>query len=181
MAGIQHLLELVERADDEALVAAAVQALGDAGDMRALGVLRPLAREGPPMAAVAAVEALGQLPGSHSVDALIDALGHSDPEVAKSALRVLASAREPRVLAHLGACLDHEAWDVRRLSADLLGQTGNDTAAGMLRAKLGTEAEPLVREAIQRALAEIEAATGNVRRTSPPPRPGTWPPSRTRS
>jgi HEAT repeat protein len=133
------------------------------------------------MAAVAAVEALGQLPGSHSVDALIDALGHSDPEVAKSALRVLASAREPRVLAHLGACLDHEAWDVRRLSADLLGQTGNDTAAGMLRAKLGTEAEPLVREAIQRALAEIEAATGNVRRTSPPPRPGTWPPSRTRS
>jgi HEAT repeat protein len=176
IAGISHLLELVEHSEDEALVAAAVQALGDTGDVRALSALRPLVKSGAAMAGVAAVEALGRLPGPQAIDALIDALGHSDSEVVKSALRVLAGAGEPRVLAHLGACLDHEAWDVRRLSADLLGQSGRDTAAGMLRAKLGTEDEPLVREAIQRALSEIEMAIGTVRVTAPPPRHGTWPP-----
>src|SRR5690606_23137649 len=103
--------------------------------------------------------------------ALIDALSHPDAEVVKAALRGLSAERDARVGAHLGACLDHEAWDVRRLAADLMGRTGQTASIGLLRAKLASESEPLVREAIQRALVELELG-GGLRRTTPPP--GTW-------
>jgi HEAT repeat protein len=169
--GAPHLLELMESSDDEELVAAAIRALGEAGDARALGVLRPLARSGEPMRAVFAVEAIARLADPRRVDALIDALSHPDSEVVKAALRGLSAERDERVGAHLGACLDHEAWDVRRLAADLIGRAGQSGAVGLLRAKLAQETEPLVREAIQRALVEVELG-GGLRRTTPPP--GTW-------
>lgn len=171
-AGVDHLLDLVQRSDDGGLVAAAIRALGDAGDGRALNVLRPLAHAGEPMVAVAAVDALGRLQDARRVDALIEAASHPAAEVVKAALRVLVGERDPRVGAHLGACLDHEAWDVRRLAADLLAGIGGETGAQILRAKLASEDEPLVREAIQRALAELEASGGH-RRTMPPPG-GSW-------
>ena len=169
--GTSHLLRLLEGSEDEEIVAAAIRALGEAGDAGALGVLRPLARSGDAMRAVFAVDALSRLADPRRVDALIDALSHPDAEVVKSALRGLAAERDARVGAHLGACLDHEAWDVRRLAADLIGRTGQVGAIGLLRAKLGSETEPLVREAIQRALVEVELG-GGLRRTTPPP--GAW-------
>jgi HEAT repeat protein len=169
--GVPHLLELIEASDDEQLVAAAIRALGDAGDARALGILRPFVRSRDAMRAVFAVEALARLADPRRVDALIDALSHSDAEVVKAALRSLAAERDERVSAHLGACLDHDARDVRRLAADLIGRNGQTSAIGLLRAKLSSEVEPLVREAIQRALVEIELG-GGLRRTTPPP--GTW-------
>lgn len=174
-AGVDQLLALVQRSGDEGLVAAAIRALGAAGDGRALGVLRPLARGGEPVVAVAAVDALGRLEDARRVDALIEAASHPDAEVVKAALRVLAGEREPRVGAHLGVCLDHEAWDVRRLAADLLAGIGGETGARILRAKLASESEPLVREAIQRALQELEAGGGH-HRTMPPPGRGSWRP-----
>jgi len=175
-AGIAQLLELVGRAEeDEELAAAAVRALGDAMDPRALGVLRPIARAGTPMVAVAAVEALATMGDPRRIDSLTAALSHSDSEVVKAALRAIAGERDVRVAAHIGACLDHQAWDVRRLAADLLGQTGGETAIELLRAKLANEDEPLVKDAVHRALIEIEGGSA-VRRTAPPPRPGSWPP-----
>jgi HEAT repeat protein len=151
--------------------------LGDTGDARAVDVLRRLARSGAALSAVSAVEALGQLPLAWRVDGLIDALAHPEPEVVKAALPVLAEETDPRALVHLGACLDHEAWDVRRIAADLLAQSGGPAAVGLLRAKLGTELEPLVKEALMRALSELESATGLRRGTStPPPRRGSRPP-----
>lgn len=175
-AGLEHLLDLVQSSQDAALVAAAIRALGDTAEPRALHVLRQLARAGHPMAAVAAVEALGQLPGPRRIEGLIDALSHADGEVVKAALRELAVEADPRALAHLGACLDHEAWDVRRLAADLLALSGGSAAIGLLRAKLPLEPEPLVKEALVRALSELESASGLVRSTNPPPRRGSWPP-----
>ncbi len=169
-AGVDALLQLVERPDDPTLVAAAIRALGDAEDGRALDVLRPLARTGDPMHAVCAVEALARLADPRRVDALVDALSHSDAEVVKAALRSLADEPEPRVVAHLGVCLDHGAWDVRRLAADLLGRIGGEVALGLLRAKLAVETEAFVREAIQRALAELDAGTHRRPTPSPPPR-----------
>jgi HEAT repeat protein len=169
--GVPHLLELIEASDDEQLVAAAIRALGDAGDARALGILRPFVRSGDAMRAVFAVEALARLADPRRADALIDALSHPDAEVVKASLRGLAAERDARVGAHLGACLDHDAWDVRRLAADLIGRSGQTSAIGLLRAKLSNEVEPLVREAIQRALVEVELG-GGLRRTTPPP--GGW-------
>jgi len=72
---------------------------------------------------------------------------------------------------HLGVCLDHAAWDVRRLAADLLGRSPTETALGLLRARLSIEDNPLVCEALERAL----DASGT-RRTPAPGRSGSMPP-----
>lgn len=175
-AGLGPLLELVQSSQDAALVAAAIRALGDTAEPEALEVLRRQARAGDPMAAVAAVEALGQEPGGARWEGVLDALSHPEPEVVKAALRCLPLDGPAQAFAAVLECLTHPAWDVRRLAADLLGRSRAATAVDVLRSRLVQEAEPLVREAIVRALSELEV-TGSVRRsTTPPPRRGSWPP-----
>ena len=88
---------------------------------------------------------------------------------------MLARESDLRAGAHLGACLDHEAWDVRRLAADLLGRIGGEVANGLLRTKLAIETEPLVREALLRALGDVEVTT-YVRRNTPGVDSGSWRP-----
>ncbi|MEI9948917.1 MAG: HEAT repeat domain-containing protein [Pseudomonadota bacterium] len=166
LSGLGKLLELVENSDDEELVAAALGALAEAGDARVLTVLRPLVRNASPMVAVAAIEALARVPDARRVEALIEGLSHGQSEVVKASMLALGDTIDPRVLAHFGACLDHDAWDVRRLSADMLGRAGGDSANALLRARLAGEDNPLVQEAISRAL---EAGAGNGARQTPPP------------
>ncbi len=168
--GISHLIGLVERAVEPELVAQALLSLGETSDPRALPILRPFMRSGDPTAAVAAIEALGAFPELRRVEALIEGLSHSAAEVVKAALMSLGESSDPRVLLHLGACLDHEAWDVRRLVADLLARYGGP-AAGPLRARLTAEEDPLVREAIGRALERV----AGVRKSMPPTRGSYWP------
>jgi HEAT repeat protein len=168
LSGFGKLLELVEKSDDQELVAAALGALGESGDPRVLSVLRPLVRSAPPMVAVAAIEALARVPDARRSDALIEGLSHGESEVVKASMLALGDTIDPRVLAHFGACLDHEAWDVRRLSADMLGRAGGESAIVLLRARLASEDNPLVQEAITRAL---ELGTG-MRHTPLPPRAG---------
>ena len=164
LSGLGKLLELVEKSDDEELVAAALGALAEAGDARVLTVLRPLVRNASPMVAVAAIEALARVPDPRRVEALIEGLSHTDSEVVKASMLALGDSIDPRVLAHFGACLDHDAWDVRRLSADMLGRLGGDSASALLRARHGAEDNPLVQEAIARAL-----ETGHGMRPTPLP------------
>lgn len=152
LSGLGKLLELVEKSDDQELVAAALGALAEAGDARVLTVLRPLVRNASPMVAVAAIEALARVPDSRRVEALIEGLSHTEAEVVKASMLALGDSIDPRVLAHFGACLDHDAWDVRRLSADMLGRVGGDSSGALLRARYATEDNPLVQEAISRAL-----------------------------
>ena len=78
-------------------------------------------------------------------------------EVVKAVLLALEGVKDPRALTQLGTALSHEAWDVRRLAADCLGRFGGEEAVRLLRDKLPGEPEPLVREAISRALGSIEA------------------------
>jgi len=149
--GTAQLVALSERPGDDELVIFALLALGETGDARALPILRPFVRSGDPNAAVAAIEALGAFPEARRLDALIDGLSHSASEVVKAAVRALGESSDGRVLAHLSVSLEHEAWDVRRLAADVLARHG-EGAGGPLRARLAVEEDPLVREAIGRAL-----------------------------
>ena len=165
VVGLSHLLALIENPIDPEMFAAALQALGEGGDPHALPILRPIVRSGEPLAAVAAFEALASFPEPRRVEALIDGLSHPVAEVVKAAMRALVEAADPRVLVHLGACLDHDAWDVRRLAADLISRAG-DPAIGLLRARLRVEDNPLVKDAITRALEQM----AGVRRTPAPPR-----------
>jgi HEAT repeat protein len=170
-AGGDRLIELTRQSNDPELIAAAARALGDASDPRARASLTPLAHSKVPLVAVAAIETLGRIQDPHRIDTLLSAAKHSEAEVVKAALLALLGVREPEVLPCLGASLAHEAWDVRRLAADCLGRFGGDTAAELLRGRLAGEDEPLVRDAISRALSEIEAPS-TVRRpaTIAPPK-----------
>lgn len=165
--GVPHLLEVVKKFDDDSLGVAAIEALGNANEPSAIDVLRGVARQGAARRAVAAVEAIGRIDAPGRIDALIHALSHPEPEVVKAALLALATEeRDPRAAAHVGACLDHEVWDVRRLAAELLGRRSDSAGKHLLRQRLIDEKEPLVREEIQRSLAEAEGVP--VRRTMPP-------------
>jgi HEAT repeat protein len=174
--GLSHLLRLAQRGDDDALVIDAVHALGDADDPRAYEVLLRLLQEGTPVVAVAAVEALGNLPASRRIGALAVGLSHPDPEVVKASLQRLATQPEPEALGQLLGGLEHPAWDVRRLAADLLGQVAGEGVTAALREQLSVEVEPLVRDALQRALLELELAATGPRRTTPPPLRGSMRP-----
>jgi len=168
LIGIGKLLELVEKSDDQELLSAALGALGEAGDPRVLPVLRPLVRSAPPLVAVSAIESIARVPDSRRIDALIEGLSHTEPEVVKASMIALGDTIDPRVMAHFGACLDHQAWDVRRLAADMLARGGGESATALLRARLGAEDNPLVQETISRALDSVSGT----RHTPLPPRAG---------
>jgi HEAT repeat protein len=155
--GIPHLIALAERAGEDEMHIAALLGLGETSDPRALPILRPLVRSGDPKAAVAAIEALGAFAEARRTEALIDGLSHPASEVVKAAVRALGESSDARVLAHLSVSLDHEAWDVRRLAADVLARYG-EAAVAPLRARLAVEDDPLVREAIGRALESMVGA-----------------------
>lgn len=168
--GFERLVELSRRDDDPLLRAASARALGDSGDPRALGPLGVLVKA-EPMVAVAALEALGRIVDPGRTELYIEALSHPDAEVVKAALRALSVEAQARGLTHVGACLDHAAWDVRRLAAELLGRAGGETALGLLRGRLAVEDEPLVKDAVALAINVAEQASGR-RWTAPPPSVG---------
>ncbi|HMI87116.1 MAG TPA: HEAT repeat domain-containing protein [Polyangiaceae bacterium] len=156
-AGADRLVELVGESNEPELTAAAARALGEAADPRARLSLRPLALSKSPLVAVAAVETLGKLDDPDRIEPLLEAARHPNSEVVKAALLALESVRDRRALDQLGQALTHEAWDVRRLAADCLGRFGGRDAAWVLRDRMLGEGEPLVREAMGRALSAIEA------------------------
>lgn len=164
--GVPALLEVVAEAREGTLVLSSLRALGESADPRAQPVLGPLVRSSDARVAVAAVEALSRHPDSRRLSALFDGLHHPESEVVKAAMLAISAEPDPRVVVHLGACLDQSAWDVRRLAADLLGRETSDASAALLRARLGVEQDPMVREALIRAL-----ETNGQRRSRPPRRP----------
>lgn len=171
-AGVERLLALVQRRPDDMMMAEAVRALGVTADPKCLPVLRYLVQTAGGFVAVSAQEAIGQIKAPAQLDALLDGLRHPNSEVVKASLQQLAEVRTATVSIELARCLDHGAWDVRRLAADLLGALGGEGVTVVLRRRLGREQEPLVREAIQRALIKLEGSLAPVRRTTPPPTRG---------
>lgn len=150
--------------DDADIVVAALRALGNTGDPSVVPVLVPLVRSPSPAIAVAAVSALGRLDTSSGLPALLEASRGSEAEVVKAAL--LALEGDPRALDCFGAALDHEAWDVRTLAADGLTLFDPAAAEDLLQRRLVRETEPVVREAIDRALEVVGSRL--VRRSMPP-------------
>ena len=146
------LEELLDQVKDVETIAAASRALGTADPDRCLVVATRLVRSRDSAIACAAVEAAGPLTGPRREDVLLAALEHTDAEVVKMALSELHRTHDARSLARLGICLDHDAWEVRRLAAELLGEQRDPQAIALLRARLERESDPAVRETIVWAL-----------------------------
>jgi HEAT repeat protein len=166
IVGVPALLEVVAEARDQVLLLAALRALGESSDPRALSVLGPLVRSSDARVAVAAVEALSRHADPRRLSSLFDGLHHAESEVVKAAMLAIAAEPDARVIVHLGACLDQSAWDVRRLAADLLGRAPSEASAALLRARLSVEQDPMVKDALARAL-----ESSGQRRSRPPRRP----------
>jgi HEAT repeat protein len=156
----EPLANLVADTRDAVLAAAAFRALGDADASRAVAAAFPLVTHADAALACAAVEALGQLArarastnlASACEDALFRALDHEDVEVVKLALSLVGSQPGARALARLGLCLDHPSWDVRRMAAELLGNSHASGSQALLQARYERERDPLVRDAIATAV-----------------------------
>jgi HEAT repeat protein len=164
--GVPALLEVVQEERDALVSLTALRALGESSDPRALPMLGPLVRSNDARVAVAAVEALARHADPRRLSSLFDGLHHAEPEVVKAAMLAISAEPDPRVIVHLGACLDQSAWDVRRLAADLLGRTPSEASAALLRARLSVEHDPMVKDALSRAL-----ESSGQRRSRPPRRP----------
>ncbi|HVY30717.1 MAG TPA: HEAT repeat domain-containing protein [Polyangiaceae bacterium] len=164
--GVPALLEVVQEERDALISLTALRALGESSDPRALPVLGPLVRSSDARVAVAAVEALARHADPRRLSSLFDGLHHAEPEVVKAAMLAISAEPDPRVIVHLGACLDQSAWDVRRLAADLLGRAPSEASAALLRARLAVEQDPMVKDALSRAL-----ENSGQRRSRPPRRP----------
>ena len=166
VVGVPALLEVAAEARDPVLLLVALRALGESSDPRALSVLGPLVRSSDASMAVAAVEALSRHADPRRLSSLFDGLHHAESEVVKAAMLAIAAEPDPRVIVHLGACLDQSAWDVRRLAADLLGRAPSEASATLLRARAAVEQDPMVKDALARAL-----ESSGQRRSRPPRRP----------
>jgi len=148
-------LRLALQATFEPVVAAAARALGELGDAESAAPLRQLVSEGRPGVAVAAMEALGTMDDPALDDLLVEALGMSDDELVKEALRAIARRDRPRRAARIALALEHAAWDVRQLAATLLGETGSAESRDALKRRAEREGDRLVLASIERALRSL--------------------------
>jgi HEAT repeat protein len=147
-------LRLALRSGAVPVVAAAARALGAIFDRGSIPTLRELVREGRPGIAAPAMASLRTLGDPGLDDLLVEALGQTDEELVKEALRSIASRSEaPRRAARIALALEHPAWDVRQLAARLLGDIGGDAA--VLEARRARETDPGVQKAIEDALETI--------------------------
>ena len=161
LGNAEPLVNVVSHARDPVLAGAALRALSGADPARAIAAACPLVVHADPAIACAAVEAIGKLAEGRSgtssealacEDAMYLALDHPNAEVVKLALSLVGARPGPRALARLALCLDHGAWEVRRVAAELLGQSKGAGAQGLLRARYERERDPVVRDAIASAV-----------------------------
>lgn len=162
--GASELLQAVS--SEHAHVRAAVaRALGATGLALAIEPLRELISDPDSGVALAAVEALGRLPEAALGSCLREALVHPDREVVKTALRALArpspaGALDAGVADQLIAALSHDAWDVRQLAAELIGELRIVSAQPALAAQLARETDDLARGTLSDALRSLAEEVG---------------------
>jgi HEAT repeat protein len=193
--------ELIDLPDPRAAAAAVREVLGEHDDTirsaaievlrqtRALEVWRRDLRKGGFRAKLEAIQALGEVGDERAVEALLEALGDDDPDVARGAAHAIcardvdyacerladALSSPSRRLAETAAAalvrLGEEAVDclvgqlaslssqARRLAAESLGSIGGEQLKEVLIPLLASEPDPQVRAALATALSRVDGAT----------------------
>ena len=153
MGRADPLASFLASTDDSFLVAATLSALADADPER--GYKEALLRlsNSDPSVATAAVSAVARAGDEHRAHGLSIAASHPDDGVVKTALTELARSGGADAWIEVERALDHENWKVRRFAAELLATRAPGSDDAKLRLRLEHERDPLVKEAITRALA----------------------------
>jgi len=168
--GMAPLLRLLGAPGDESSLAAALRALGQTGDGRAAPALRPIAADERPAVACAALEALADLRVADLRSVALEALAHPSTVVVCTALDVIDASideRDGAAATDLALALSHGSWEVRRRAIELVARLDPVAVKPLLVARIAVESEPAVRDALDRALADIERRTA--RPSRPPP------------
>jgi HEAT repeat protein len=157
---------------DEAIVAAAVRALGATRDPRAAEVLRPLTSSASVAVACAALEAMADLQADDLHSVVLRALAHPSNVVARTALDVLDAALPAEgegVPVDLAVAIAHPSWEVRRRAIELATRLDPLAVRPLLVARAAIEGEQAVKDALDRALLEVDRRAS---RTTLRPREG---------
>ena len=151
-------LPLVGKLTDPAsgISSAAATALGKIGDKSALPALAAAAQLGPPPRRLAAMEALGRLPGSSVTEILSVLLADPDQSIRTAAIRALAEREDPQSLPALIKQLGREQEPSNlAVLADALGRLGEPEAALPLLEALSRTQSPTVRREIFNAVGSL--------------------------
>lgn len=129
----------------------AVREVADLGGSSATNALMELLRAGPPDAVTAAaIEGLGALSDTDSIDLLAEYARHRRPEVRVLALQSLSAMSDSRVEAVLTDSLRDSSAEVRSTAAVALGQGGYEDSV------------PVLFQAFERGVTEACASIGKL-------------------
>jgi HEAT repeat protein len=142
------MMTALDPSGDDAIVGSyLLRAVGDRGRSEDMAFLRAALAHGDARARREAATTLGALGGDSAANAVTLALTDEERDVVLAAMRALArmGLEEETLAGVIPGLLDHEAWEVRRLAAELLGRSSSPEAIERLRARLRVEPEPMVR------------------------------------
>ncbi|MDT8441115.1 MAG: HEAT repeat domain-containing protein [Desulfuromonadales bacterium] len=150
-------LELALRDEDLWVRCAALRSLGRQGGERARRLVESACVDTLGMVSITALETLVDMIGSQACEQLVAALDHPDQEVVTAVLNLLSSCEDDQWLAgRIDTLINHPYWAVRSHFARLAVQLLGEQAAGILRQRLQTETEDLVRQQLEDLLGGLE-------------------------
>jgi HEAT repeat protein len=152
MGHAEPLVSFLASTDDSFLAAATLSALADADPERGYREALTRLSSADPAVATAAVAAVARAGEEYRAEALSLAALHPDDGVVKAALTELAQSGGADAWVYVERALDHDNWKVRRFAAELLATRAPGSDDAKLRQRLEHERDPLVKEAITRAL-----------------------------
>ena len=147
-------LEMVLNAGPYSLCVAAVQALGEIEDQRAIRLLLKALKSNDSAVCVAAVDSLARVGGAQASEPLIGMLQHKNGQVRVAAVEALGSLGVAASAAPLRALLSDPVWEVRRAAVETLGRLKDERAVESLTHTLADK-DADVREATAIALGAL--------------------------
>jgi len=148
------------RDTDSLVVGEALKSLGAVGGEKAETALRAAAASNAPPIVIAALEGLSRMSAKGLATAVAQALQHVDPEVVCEVIRVGAALEDGEAFGILERCLTHRSWHVRLAAVEALERRPWRALEERLRDCLHEEAEPLVRTALAKLLAQARTRNG---------------------
>ena len=148
--------------DDDARVrSAAVRGIGQHADREHLAPERAVSLienvlSGDAMVALAAVDALGAIGGSHAAEAALKVLERDEPELVQSAVACIGRHGDSETVAELLPIVAHESWLVRSEAIQTMADRRVVQAVPAILRRLETEQDSFVRDTILRALKSLE-------------------------
>jgi HEAT repeat protein len=108
------------------------------------------------MVALAAVEALCSIADPRAAVAAIELLGSDDPDLVQAAIACVGEHGDGKAAEELTPLISHSAWYVRAAAIQTLGDRAVGNAVPAILRQSETERDDFVRDAILRALRQLE-------------------------